>query len=164
MSASYPARIITERMAAELGRGFVVFLIGMRINKLWKLHKWVAVARTMGPMIEELMADADSGLIHARAHFGPRNIFMVQYWASVDQLMDYAANPEARHRPAWTDFHKRIGDSGDVGIWHEAYRIQPGAYEAIYANMPPHGLGVAIGLIDAIGEARNARGRLDLGA
>jgi hypothetical protein len=28
-------------MAAEMDGEFVVFLIGMRINKPWKLHKWL---------------------------------------------------------------------------------------------------------------------------
>jgi hypothetical protein len=31
--------IIKERMTAEVKGDFVVFLIGMRINYLWKIHK-----------------------------------------------------------------------------------------------------------------------------
>jgi hypothetical protein len=30
--------------------------------------------------------------------------------------------------------------SGDVGIWHETYRVRAGEYEAIYGNMPRVGL------------------------
>jgi hypothetical protein len=33
------ARIIPDRMTAQLDGDFVVFLIGTRINKLWKIHK-----------------------------------------------------------------------------------------------------------------------------
>ena len=33
------ASIINKRMAAEIEGDFVVFLIGMRINKPWKLHR-----------------------------------------------------------------------------------------------------------------------------
>ena len=33
------ARIFPGRMTADLDGDFVVFLIGMRINKLWKVHK-----------------------------------------------------------------------------------------------------------------------------
>ncbi len=35
------ARVIASRMSAEMEGEFVVFLIGMRINKPWKLHKWI---------------------------------------------------------------------------------------------------------------------------
>jgi hypothetical protein len=34
------AQIIKERMTAETNEEFVVFLVGMRINKLWKIHKF----------------------------------------------------------------------------------------------------------------------------
>ena len=42
--------------------------------------------------------------------------------------------------PAWREFNKRVRDSGDVGIWHETYRVRAGEYEAIYGNMPRVGL------------------------
>ena len=41
------AEIIAQRMAAEMEGDFVVFLIGMRINKLWKVHKWLPVFLAM---------------------------------------------------------------------------------------------------------------------
>jgi hypothetical protein len=34
-------------MTARLDGEFVVFLIGMRINRYWKLHKWLPVATAM---------------------------------------------------------------------------------------------------------------------
>jgi hypothetical protein len=36
------AKIINQRMAAQMDGEFVVFLIGMRINKPWKIHQMVA--------------------------------------------------------------------------------------------------------------------------
>jgi len=33
--------------------------------------------------------------------------------------------------------------SGDVGIWHETYRVHAGEYECVYGNMPRIGLAVA---------------------
>jgi hypothetical protein len=33
---------------------FVVFLIGMRISRFWKFHKWIPVARAMPKMLVEL--------------------------------------------------------------------------------------------------------------
>ena len=39
--------------------------------------------------------------------------------------------------------NKSVGTDGSVGIWHETYAVSPGAYENIYVNMPPFGLGKA---------------------
>ena len=50
------ARVIPTRMTAEVPHGFVVFLIGMRINKLWKIHKWLPVFLSMPRMLSELEA------------------------------------------------------------------------------------------------------------
>ena len=55
----------------------------------------------------------------------------------------------------WREFNRRVGASGDVGIWHETYAIQPGAYECIYSNMPPFGLG-KVGPLIAINSLRDA--------
>ena len=32
---------------------------------------------------------------------------------------------------------------GDIGIWHETFRVRAGEYEAIYGNMPRFGLAAA---------------------
>ena len=45
------ARILPERMTAEIEGDFVVFLIGMRINKPWKIHKWLPVFLAMPKML-----------------------------------------------------------------------------------------------------------------
>ncbi len=36
-------KVNEQRVAANIEGDFVVFLIGMRINKPWKLHKWLPV-------------------------------------------------------------------------------------------------------------------------
>ena len=33
----------------------------------------------------------------------------------------------------------------DVGIFHETYRVGPGTAESLYANLPPFGMGQAVG-------------------
>jgi hypothetical protein len=35
------------------------------------------------------------------------------------------------------------GGSGDVGIWHETYKVRAGEYECVYVNMPRLGLAAA---------------------
>ncbi|MDA0977967.1 MAG: DUF4188 domain-containing protein, partial [Proteobacteria bacterium] len=43
--------IIQEMVTADATEPFAVFLIGMRINKPWKVHRWMPVGRAMGRMI-----------------------------------------------------------------------------------------------------------------
>ena len=47
-------RVHPGRYTARIDGEFVVFVIGMRINKLWKVHRWAPVAAAMGPMLREL--------------------------------------------------------------------------------------------------------------
>jgi Domain of unknown function (DUF4188) len=154
------ADIIPKRLCAELDGEFVVFLIGMRINKFWKFWKWLPVARAMPRMLIELAKQPELGLLHARSHFGFPGVMVVQYWRSFDALEAYATNRNAAHLPAWQSFNKMVGSDGDVGIWHETYVIRAGCYENVYNNMPPFGLGAAGVLKDAIGARQSARQRV----
>ena len=150
------AQVIPNRMTVEVDGDFVVFLIGMRINKLWKIHKWLPVFLAMPKMIKELEKRPESGFLgHV---FGPKVI--VQYWRSFEHLEAYARSQDALHWPAWVAFNKRTGNSrGDVGIWHETYQCRAGEYEAVYSGMPPFGLGAVGKLVPASGRKESARGR-----
>jgi len=140
---------------------FVVFLIGMRVNKPWKLHKWLPVFLAMPKMLKELEARPESGFL---GHSGLGKI-IVQYWRSFEQLETYARDKESRHWPAWVDFNRRVGNSrDDVGIWHETYLIKPGNYEAVYSGMPPFGLGKVGKLVVATGKREGARDRMTASA
>lgn len=152
--------IRAERLCAEVEGEFVVFLIGMRINKWWKIGGWLPVAIAMPKMLIELEGKPELGLMHYRSHFGLRNIWVVQYWRSFEHLEAYARRADAAHLPAWQAFNKAVGGNGDVGIWHETYVIRPGSYETIYNNMPPFGLGAAGALVEARGHRQAARERL----
>ena len=152
--------IIQDRMAPKVDREFVLFLIGMRINKFHKIGKWLPIFASMPKMIRELEGQKDLGLMHARFHPGLRNFFLVQYWESWDKLMTYAHDSDRNHRPAWTEFFKTVGTNGDVGIWHETYTVKPGQVEAIYGNMPQYGLGQAFDLVKAEGPMKSAAERM----
>jgi hypothetical protein len=151
--------IQTQRLTASIEGSFVVFLIGMRINKPWKIHKWLPVARAMPRMLAELAARPESGMLGGEMWFG-RTTIMVQYWRSVEQLMAYAKDKEAAHLPAWREFNRSVGTNGDVGIWHETYPVTAGAHESIYVNMPAFGLGKAGSLQPASGMRQSAEDRL----
>ena len=74
------------RFAATLQDGFVVFLMGMRINRPLLIHKWLPVVRAMPRMLAELYRQPGLGFIHAEMWFS-RTTIMVQYWRSVEQLL-----------------------------------------------------------------------------
>jgi hypothetical protein len=151
--------IVTERMTAELDGEVVVFLIGMRINRLWKVHRWLPVALAMPRMLRELAADPGAGFLGFEQWLGNPTI-AVQYWRSFDDLERYAKDAARAHRPAWGAFNRAVGSNGDVGIWHETYRIRPGDYECVYNNMPPFGLARATKSVPASGARTSARGRM----
>jgi len=151
------AQIFKQKMTAEIDGDFVVFLIGARINRPWKIHKWLPVALAMPRMLKEVAAKPDSGFLGYEQSFG----IMVQYWRSFDHLERYARNRDAQHWPAWVAFNQKVRiASGDVGIWHEAYRVAPGQYECIYGAMPRFGLAKAARHLSVSDGRDSARDRM----
>lgn len=152
--------ILTERVTARVeAEEFIVFAIGMRINRPWKVHRWVPVVAAMRRMIEELHQLPQSGLRHVESWFG-RTTIMLQYWDSFEALSRYATARDLAHLPAWGQFNKAVGSNGDVGIWHETYRVRPGDFECVYHNMPRFGLSRAFETVPARGELTRAAGRM----
>jgi hypothetical protein len=154
------AQLLRRRMTAQIEGDFVVFLIGMRINRIWKVWTWLPVFLAMPRMLRELEDHPESGFLGARQYAGsPIRPMLVQYWRSFEQLEAYARSKDSEHWPAWVAFNKRVGSSGDVGIWHETYLVPDGAYESVYNNMPAIGLGEATTLVPAAGRRATAAGR-----
>jgi hypothetical protein len=154
-------KVLPGRFTADHDGEVVVFLIGMRINRLWKFWKWLPVALAMGPMMAELMAHPEKGLLGNELFVSGRTVLQVQYWRSFDDLEGFARNPDDPHLPAWRAFNQRVGTSGDVGVYHETYVVPARASETVYVNMPPFGLGKATGPVDVVGRGHAARRRLD---
>ena len=149
-----------ERLTADTHSDFVVFLIGMRINAFWKVHKWFPVFKAMPKMLKELSREEESGLLGFRNRVGIRNLEVIQYWESFEKLHAYARDKNAEHLPAWADFNRKISNDGSVGIWHETYLVKKDQYEAVYRNMPLYGLGEATDTVPASGRRKTAAGRL----
>lgn len=154
------AAIHAERLAAHIKGDFVVFLIGARLNKWWKLRDMMWFGKTMPKMLKELSAlpSDETGFL------GFQQLSMLinaQYWRSFDQLEAYARSKDHEHFPEWIEFNRRYKTRReDVGIWHETYLVKAGAYEAIYSGMPTFGLGRAGKLVPATGSREDARKRL----
>jgi hypothetical protein len=148
------------RFAGQIEGDFVIFLIGMRINRLLAVHKWLPVSRAMPRMLKELFRQPELGLLHAEMYLSGRTVMVVQYWRSFDQLHDYAHARDKEHLPAWAEFNRQVGNNGAVGVFHESYLVPAGAYESIYVNMPLQGLAKAGELIPAVGRMQSAKERI----
>jgi Monooxygenase af470-like len=134
--------VIPGRMTHDYDGDLVVFLIGMRINKPWRLDLWLPVFTAMPAMLAELSKDKDSGLLGYRLTFGAGGPLLVQYWNSHEKLYRYASDRDAAHRSAWAAFNRHARKApGAVGVWHETYVVERA--ESIYAGMPVSGLAAA---------------------
>jgi hypothetical protein len=137
---------------------FVVFLIGMRVNRLWAIHKWLPVFLSMGPMLRELYTHRELGFRGTEFMVGWRSVHLLQYWDSYDQLEAYARG--GQHLRAWQRFNRKIGTDGTVGIYHETYKVRAGDYECIYSNMPVVGLAKVSKHMPATGRMETSRRRM----
>jgi hypothetical protein len=147
--------VLNGRHKATIDGDFVVFLIGMRINKPWKVAKWLPVFAAMPRMLRYLAQHPEKGLLGYRWGFP----VITQYWRSFDDLERFARDQDDPHLEPWRRYSKAVGASGDVGVFHETYQVRAGEYEAIYVNMPRVGLGAA-GELEPAGSAGRARDRI----
>jgi len=132
------------RYRADFPEGTVVFLLGMRINQPWRVRAWLQVFLAMPKMLSELVRHPELGLLEARTEIGWRRTTVIQYWESMDKLMAYAASRDHAHLPAWKEYNRLARRAGAaVGIWHEAYAVDPARAHIVYRNMPPFGIGKA---------------------
>ena len=101
----------------------------------------------MPRMLRHLDDHPESGLLGYQQCWLNGGPAVVQYWRDFASLERFARSPEAPHLGPWKRFNKAVRASGDVGIWHETYRVHAGEYECIYGNMPEVGLAAASALV-----------------
>jgi len=154
------SKVIPGRFTADIEGPFVVFIIGMRVNKFFAFRKWIATAMAMGPMIRTLYEHPEKGFLGAQTFVYWRGVATVQYWRSFEDLERFARDRDDPHLAAWKQFNKSIGSDGSVGIWHESFLVDAGKYEALYGNMPVFGLASAAKHVSATGRRETARRRL----
>jgi RNA polymerase sigma-54 factor len=104
--------VVSGRMTANLDGEFVVFLIGMRINRPWKVHKWWPVFVAMPRMIRRL-SEENLGLLSHHVALRPSGPILVQYWRSADQLQRFARDALLPHLAAWRMFNRKVGYTDD---------------------------------------------------
>ena len=152
--------IFAARYTARVEQPIVLFLIGMRLNNLLAVGKWLPVVRAMPRMLAELSKKPENGLLFYRSYFSGRVILVQEYWESFDKLLAYAHDRAGQHFPAWAAFNRAIGSDGSVGIWHETYLVEPGKSECVYVNMPRFGLAAAAAHVKAEGRLAAAKDRM----
>jgi hypothetical protein len=146
------------RWTAEIEGDFVVFLIGARVNsklQALKVLSDLGGRRGMNHMLRHLTEHPEKGLLG----YQTAGFTIIQYWRSFEHLEAFAKNADDPHLEVWRNYWRRVAKSTRAGIWHETYLVRAGEYEAIYGNMPPHGLGKAAKLVPLAGSV-SARQRL----
>jgi hypothetical protein len=127
------------RSTAFTPSSYVVFLIGMRVNRLFAFRKWMQVGGAMPRMLRELYANPELGFLGGETLLNWRGVTSLQYWRPFDHLHAYAHARDAAHEPAWAAFNR----------------------ESIYGNMPPWGLSRAFGRLPISGVNDGARQRVE---
>ncbi len=151
--------VMRGRFTARTDESFVVFVMGVRVNRVFAFRAWVGVMLSLRSMLRELREKPETGYLGGHAHFCRRGVTLFQYWNSYEELEKYSRNPDDAHMPGWQKFNRRVRKSGSVGLWHEAYFVGPGCYEAVYADVPVSGLAKATEHIPAFGGAEARRRR-----
>jgi hypothetical protein len=144
-------------MMAEIEGDFAVFLIGMRLNRPWRVDRWGPLAFAMVKMLADLREGGEPGFLGAVLGLP----VSVVYWRSYEELEAWALKPKGSHARAMAAFARSgVEGGGDIGFWHETYLVRQGEYEAVYSGMPPFGLGAASRLVPVTAERASARQRL----
>lgn len=154
-------QIHNGRHTALIEGDFVVFIIGMRFNKLRKVRSWFPVVAAMPKMLSVLSQRPEKGLLAVRQARSGRTITLIQYWRSFEQLENFARDKDDPHLEPWRRFNQKVGASGNVGIFHETYKVSAGQHESIYSNMPRMGLAEAGELVPVARRGESARVRMD---
>lgn len=154
-------QIFKGRYTADIEGDFVVFLIGSRFNdwKIWKV-RWAGQA--MNDMLATLYAHPQKGFLGGENFFrlNPVTTLLLSYWRSFEDLERFAHDKNDPHLAAWREFNRRVSNDGSFGVWHETYKVEAGAYETLYANMPRFGLAKASDHLAVAGHRETARGRI----
>jgi Domain of unknown function (DUF4188) len=151
------------RFTADIDGDFVVFLIGMRVNRPLRVRQWWPVAAAMPRMLKVLKDHPELGCLGTQQWVG-RTTVMIQYWRDFESLDRFARDKDLPHLEPWRRFNRLVRASGDVGIWHETFRVRAGEYETVYGNMPVFGLAAAARHLPAGRKADTAAARIGASA
>ena len=154
------APIFPGRYTARSDEAFVLFRIGMRFNGVRGIGAALQTFSKMPAMLAEQRARPEIGMLSSGFSLAWPVLQLTQFWRSFEDLERYARAPESTHSGAWRWFNKLGRANAGAGIWHETYRIAPGAFEAVYVNMPRYGLAAAVDHVPVVVATTRARDRM----
>jgi hypothetical protein len=155
------------RMTVKCEGDFVLFLIGIRFNKL--TSKAADMGKYMDQIEKELSEHPELGCLGSESYVGSNTeastTLLVQYWKSTDHLEKYAQSSTNSHYHPWRVLMSIGKESTEFGFWHETYQVKAGEYECIHVNCPAFHFANALGARVEAAEyaSRTMRGRLGKG-
>ncbi len=153
--------LLTGRWTHERDREIAVFLIGMRVNRWWKVRHWWPSFIAFPRMMKALKM-TPQGFLGGYLAVSTNGIMYVQYWNSVDELLEFASDDANIHPRTWREYFERDRhDRGATGIWHETFVVPQGGTESVYDHMPLMGLAAATTAVEVNRRSNTARQRLD---
>ena len=137
--------VITGRWVADPPPGITLVLFGLRVNRWARVWSWLPLVRALRRMLAGAEASPDdSGLLWASSWRDGRTFTVLSYWRDMEIAMGWAQDARFRHVSVWRRYNRgRVGDSGDVGLWHEVIEIDPERLHTIYRDMDRRGLAAA---------------------
>jgi len=108
---------------------------------------WKKLGTYFDNMVTEIKANAEEyGFLGSTTWIGAdrgsnNTILTIMYFRNAEDVHRYAHSP--LHTKGWAWYFKTIGRVGNISIFHEIFQVPRGAWEAIYGNMAPTGLGAA---------------------
>lgn len=154
------AHIYPGRYTAMADEPFIVFAIGMRLNRLWAVHRWLRPVIDTCRIVRLMSSAPPDGYLGGQLFFYWRGVGILQYWRGFDQLEAFAKDRDQPHLAAWRHLLNQTESDQTFGYWHETYRVDPRSYECIYGSMPRFGLAAATRHIPLTERIDSARDRL----
>src|SRR6478735_10496832 len=94
-----------KRVAVNSDVPLAVFIIGVKVNKLWAVHSWLRSVLAMKPMVDELYKNKEElGFYHTEYYLSWRGVTLVQYWKSNEAIMAYSRG--TKHTKAYKLFYQ----------------------------------------------------------
>jgi Domain of unknown function (DUF4188) len=156
-------KVFPGRYTAAASDGLVVFAIGMRINRLFAVHRWLRPTINTVRMWRYMQRRRPPGYLNGYVYVYWRGVGMMQYWQDFESLEAFSRDATQPHLAAWRQLASQTTRDQTFGYWHETYRVSPGSHEAIYGSMPRFGLAAAAEHIPISGATESAKGRLESG-
>ena len=139
------SRILPGRWVADPPPGTTLVLFGLRVNRWGRVLSWWPLVRSLRRMLLEATSSPEtSGLLWSHLWRDGRTFTVLSYWRDMEAAMGWAQDSRFSHVRSWRKYNRgSIGDSGDVGLWHEVIEIDPERLHTIYRDLDRRGLAAA---------------------